>query len=1700
MSFSKTSIFCLILLMVFIAAPAMAHQVNTISTSDANGGYWRNHTFAENHDGKDNDPAGTTSSDIIALETNHTHLENAPKVTSVNVVNIETAAKTGPPAVPVKNSAVGRTVRPVDSATGDTIDFADISDTIAYFQIKVTFDKDVYDGPGAAASALALESSDFRFTAERRSNPGVDVGPNITFSSAAPVVTGTGNNAVTSKTDYNVTISINQTVLRYVLGDSSSDPAIKASPIDLYIRVNADAAYLRQRLVSGETTDGRASAESTLYSVTIIGALDETAPTLPENKRVVPTAPVDGNLIFSVESDEPLGSDANDLTADDVTVLIGTTAGTATVSKKGNVYTITVPVTTADQYKDVTVTIAKAGVKDQSGNALAADVVLTYEAPDEPDTAGPTVTITSKPDSGAELPKTGALKDQVIFVFTFNEALGTGADAFALGDVKVTDGSKEDFYVDSDNPLVWNLVVMPDDRTTDVTVEITGTVQDTSNNELDKPKSTPAGAVYTYNHYDTTPPKVEIYGLKNTDAEGNITFIFDFDEPVLDFTTDDIDRTNSDVASIVEAVEKYTGPAKEGTTPTTVTKTTDGKDAYTIKVKPTTTGTVSIQIKIHSVWDDSIAKNKLERDYAGSWSPPGPPVTTVPVVTIPKQLDKAPKPEQTIKNPEGYPGPKYLDSYSRDENVITITITDDKGFSDKLEKTDVTVSPIMGDPDNFDFDLTETSATSHTATIKFVPKYSAQFVTVSVAANAVKDNDATPQGNAATSEKFEVAPLITVNPGEYVIIAREHHYVPWTRTNPGTPILSDQATLSLPPHIPTTAPDIRVVTWEHMPDLKVLFERNNPGEGGGALILKRGLGFSNGWKSVLINEVMWATDDGILGNVVRDEQAKQQWIELHNPTSAKAKVFIYARARRDIVDNTDGANGLSDVTHPPSDVVDVVTNYFDGSEGKPGWEVPGEDGNSRTGLRADGTTPADFVSMMRTANDKDGRNKGHWAKSTYAYYTDQTTHTDQARQLYSFVGTPGRVNTFGASRQPHLIDQITSVPSSPIIINEIGNRLSADKAYEWIELRNLSGADRDLRNYRISIVTGVNQHRELYTFGGTNTKIFANGVLLLVASDPRNNDNHPISVGYNIDLPASNQVRGLGDRGLGDIPEKTGARYKVTPFKENLPDNGEFVLILHEAIAITNGTRAANLTTRAAMDPGGHKNNGEYHLFDKVNGVERFYLRFVMDIAGYHPNLTKNPYNNRVSKTDLWPLTSFGAHRFTNNKFEVNKVHQRIRQSTNKGGSGAGADDNNNGKTAFGDAGFTGLGYKRGVTSSPMLGGTPGYHNNAVKNEVGHLTTGQVVISEIMLSQGPAPAPANRKLPQWLELHNTSRTEAVNLAANDGWRLIIEMPSTDTKIGAFKTINFKTKGNVKVIEPNESILVVSGRARSFGSSTHLRSSIIFPTTRVYNVWQEQRNDFGMGNNHLASILPLEGFHIKLVDGKGAISDEIGNIDGHNRTSWYRDIPEWTYPNSVTEEGYRSSLIRIYDNGMPRNGVNMEKSNVIPLGDKTGKRSDMNYAWVHAADTGPSPFYAITHKTWWGIETDHGTPIQRANSQLPVELSAFQPTLEEGKVVVRWTTESELDNAGFNIYRSETRNGEFKQVNAQLIEGAGTTGERNAYEWVDTTAKPDVVYYYQIEDVSFSGERQTLAQSRLKGYVSAKNKLTTRWGELKKTLQ
>ena len=354
------------------------------------------------------------------------------------------------------------------------------------------------------------------------------------------------------------------------------------------------------------------------------------------------------------------------------------------------------------------------------------------------------------------------------------------------------------------------------------------------------------------------------------------------------------------------------------------------------------------------------------------------------------------------------------------------------------------------------------------------------------------------------------------------------------------------------------------------------------------------------------------------------------------------------------------------------------------------------------------------------------------------------------------------------------------------------------------------------------------------------------------------------------------------------------------------------------------------------------------------------------------------------------------------------------------------------------------------------------------------LGRGNVKISEIMFATNGGTNDI-----QWIELFNSSKTQTVALDAGAGWELIIENydDPRSTREPLSGTINFKDSGRVKTIPPRQTVLIVSSNGRNSGNTYRDRRQHFVPT-RVFDVYSELATDeFGMRTRRDPFLHPTKGFHIELIDGRDTLVDEVGNLTVRGRTT---DQLSWTLPSGWTEDDDRTSIIRRYRRNAAYDGT-------------------QRAGWIPAAETS---FLYLSRKrlvTWYGLSTDHGSPGIRAGGELPVELSQFRPDrTETGTVVINWTTEAEVDNAGFNILRGQTRTGEFKVINAQLIPGAGTTAERNTYTWTDTTAKPNLVYYYQIEDVSLDGERQTLATVRLRGLVSAKGKLATQWGQLKQS--
>ena len=103
----------------------------------------------------------------------------------------------------------------------------------------------------------------------------------------------------------------------------------------------------------------------------------------------------------------------------------------------------------------------------------------------------------------------------------------------------------------------------------------------------------------------------------------------------------------------------------------------------------------------------------------------------------------------------------------------------------------------------------------------------------------------------------------------------------------------------------------------------------------------------------------------------------------------------------------------------------------------------------------------------------------------------------------------------------------------------------------------------------------------------------------------------------------------------------------------------------------------------------------------------------------------------------------------------------------------------------------------------------------------------------------------------------------------------------------------------------------------------------------------------------------------------------------------------------------------------------------------------------------------------------------------INLSSFIAIPTAGKVILNWSTESEIDNAGFNIYRSTSEDGEYTKINTSLIPVQGSSTQGASYEFVDTNVQNRKTYYYKLEDIDINGV------STMHGPISATPRLLFR---------
>ena len=133
---------------------------------------------------------------------------------------------------------------------------------------------------------------------------------------------------------------------------------------------------------------------------------------------------------------------------------------------------------------------------------------------------------------------------------------------------------------------------------------------------------------------------------------------------------------------------------------------------------------------------------------------------------------------------------------------------------------------------------------------------------------------------------------------------------------------------------------------------------------------------------------------------------------------------------------------------------------------------------------------------------------------------------------------------------------------------------------------------------------------------------------------------------------------------------------------------------------------------------------------------------------------------------------------------------------------------------------------------------------------------------------------------------------------------------------------------------------------------------------------------------------------------------------------------------------------------------------IPMGTYTTKKANGEVGTVTAAQAG------VVLKLCQELENYQKTRGIKGGATA-VTLAYFTAEAgDDGVVTLLWETATEVDNAGFNIYRARLKDGIYKKINDTLIPAQGDAVSGASYSYIDTPGNG--TFYYKLEDVDYYG--------------------------------
>ncbi len=232
-----------------------------------------------------------------------------------------------------------------------------------------------------------------------------------------------------------------------------------------------------------------------------------------------------------------------------------------------------------------------------------------------------------------------------------------------------------------------------------------------------------------------------------------------------------------------------------------------------------------------------------------------------------------------------------------------------------------------------------------------------------------------------------------------------------------------------------------------------------------------------------------------------------------------------------------------------------------------------------------------------------------------------------------------------------------------------------------------------------------------------------------------------------------------------------------------------------------------------------------------------------------------------------------------------------------------------------------------------------------------------------------------------------------------------------------------------------------------------------PTGKKYRFTGYLPFDFFITDEYGSAVLPLvqnSSFHVFWNT-----EQRSNDPDNDGPVKQVTFDPDPDQPGSAYATDYGESTMSVFGEWerLPMGGI------VLPLGEYTCQfilTEESFHGW-------PEALYAGNWASAMGADIQFSI-IE--DNPLPVQLSFFRADLRDTSVVISWSTESELNNTGFEIYRAAGKSDDYHLItsyktNNDLI-GQGNSSYKHAYFFRDILIQPGRMYFYKLADVDFSG--------------------------------